>query len=270
LEATLPTSAAAAGLTLTIVLLVSGGFSMPVVTLLWLTTTFVLGASARAESDRGSIVNVDRWGPHSAVGGASLLAACLWTAWGPVTLCGMYLNAGNAALHTDRRAVQAVTLLQSAAAADRLDPQPWRELSFAHTTVASSSGPNADRQFTAAVEAAQEAISRDPFNSHGYRWLGELWLSRAADPAFPVAAQNSAGAYQRAVELAPQVSRMRADLARALTATGRSADARAEARIALSLDLINQVWRHFDKTFSIEERAALQSLAETADADRTE
>lgn len=273
------TAAAAAGLALTVHLLTSGGIAMPVIILLWLVTTFLLTGGERicAVASTGAIppaadatlndplnsgrVLSDRYAAATALGATALLAAGLWTAWGPVTLSRLYRQAGNAALTLDRRPDRAVALLQSAADADPLDPEPWRDLSLAELSLSRAAGPEAGRHFEAAISAAQAAIARDPVNPYCYRALGQMWMSRAADESLPEASGNAVAAYELAIARYPNSSRLTGEYALALRAAGQSEAAREAAARALQLDDINRRAGHYDKTFTAGELEQWQRLA---------
>ncbi|MCA9052683.1 MAG: O-antigen ligase family protein [Planctomycetaceae bacterium] len=260
---------AAAGLTLCVHLLTSGGIGMPVISLLLFTLLFVLskadertpvsGPRAPETSTFDTTSTPRRLGAGLLAACLGLLIGCVWLAFVPVLQSSLYISAGNAALLVDHRPERAVELFTHAVDADPLSAMAWRELSFAEGALWQRGGRSADRHFQAAVVAMQAAIDRDPLNPQLFRTLGELWLLRARRTGASSDALSAVNAFEQAVSRYPNSSILHAELARALAVAGRPAA--SAARTALALNDVNDAWMHYDKTFDEAQVQELQQLA---------
>lgn len=251
--------AAAAGLCLTVHLLTSGGIAMPAVALLLVLLWFIVPTAAELAPVDASNSARQAWsGRLASIIAPLLLLACLATAWVPVTLAGLHVANGSAALLLDGRPEIAIDEFTAATQADPLDPRPWRELGLAETSLWQRGGRDAERHFQSALAALQSARDRDPHNSHADRLLGDVWLRRARNGDAPHAAAEAVVSFARAVDRYPNSSHLQADLSDALLLAGQPEPAVAAARRALELNTINEEWLHIDKLLPAERKQQLE------------
>lgn len=249
----------AAGVALTVHLLGSGGIAMPGVTLLWLTLWFVLPEHSRPEIVLPRVVM-----PGAAAVSVVLLLAQLWSAWAPVMASGVQLRAGQYDAFVLHRLDRAAQSFRAAAAADPLDPNPWAELAGVELALAETGVRDAERHFALAVEAAQQAIERDPLNPLRYSLLGDVWFRRHRLEPGSEAAARAIEAYSIAVARYPNSSRLWAQYALALAAAPSPAETVQAAQRALELDEINRTARHYDKVLPEELRTSLRAITSAA------
>jgi tetratricopeptide (TPR) repeat protein len=153
------------------------------------------------------------------------------------------------------------SLYLSAARHDPLDPDPWRRLAGLRFERWRGTGESAD--FEAAVEAAQQAIRRDPRHAQDHRLLGELQLARFLRSRDPQAAQSAVAAFEAACRLYPELAPLQASLAGAYAAAGRPSAAAEAARKALGLDDLNRSYGHYDKLLVEDVRQQLDVWAKS-------
>lgn len=261
--------AVAAGTALGLHLCGAGGMEMPAIALLLFVLWFVPGrcdaSEAATSNTTGSfdrIIRPEIRGPLTAVTCAAAALLCLWTGWRPVTLGGLEIRNGGAALLLDHNPERAIRHFQAAAEIDPLNPEPWQRLTVAHLALASGSGLSGIDHFTAAETALREAIARDPRNPHLDRQLGDLLSRKFTRHHRSTDIRSAVEAYREAAARYPNSSLIHAELAEALAAAGDKTAAEEEAARALQLDDANRKALHFDKIFSIERRARIEQLRE--------
>ncbi|MFV0446324.1 MAG: O-antigen ligase family protein [Planctomycetaceae bacterium] len=254
-------SASAAALALGVHLLTSGGISMPVVILLWLMLLFILGDDGHAAVPSPFQGNRPIGG-RLALTAALLLAAGLWSGWGPSTISSMQLAAGRSALYLDHRPSEAAELFREATKSDPRDPEAWRELTFAEAMLWQRGGRNAEQHFQAARQAADRMVAADPVNPHAYRVRGELWKSRYRRSLDKQDAQHAADEFRLAAGRYPNSPSVQLELAQALHVADDNAEARVAAQRALELNQLYVQHTHFDKTLSESDVSELQQLAD--------
>lgn len=122
----------------------------------------------------------------------------------------------------------------------------------------------ADREDSGIFERCRKwqvmAIERDPRNPGGYRFLGEIYLSKATREGDPAAAESAADAFQQAVALYPNHAVTQSQLAEALWKAGKVDPARDAARRARHLDQINEQAGHTDKRLSDARRRIIATI----------
>jgi O-antigen ligase len=167
------------------------------------------------------------------VGLAAMLAlafACYRTAYLPVLRCSGNLERAR------EQPWLAVGHLRAAAEADPLSAAPWRELaSLARGRLARGDATAYD-DFRSAMD---EAVARSPNSASTWNSYGEgCWIAfeRAGHAS---ALPDAIRAFRRAVDLYPNSSRLHAQLARALRASGDWPAFDEHARRAIQLDDLN-------------------------------
>jgi tetratricopeptide (TPR) repeat protein len=251
-----------AAITLVVHLLGQGGIAWPVVCLTLL--LLLLPAAAANGSPVGMSGFDQRYIGFLATTTAFIGSiACIFTATLPVFVARANLNIGQYEA-AQGRLREARFEFQSAAEADPLDPAPWQALAELDFREWQQGFATDESDFQRAMDNLQEAIARDPHHPKRF-WTAGQWESLRFDRTRdPEAARLAVQWLARAVEGYPSSSRIRADYAFALAATGQSEAARAEAERALELDQINQQLKHNDKVLDDATRQRLRSL--TAEA----
>jgi tetratricopeptide (TPR) repeat protein len=267
-------AAPAAGLAILIHLATSGGIAMPVVTLLLLMLLFVLSqdpvaadapvADANAPRSRLSLpihFTGGRTAGLFATSGALLLAGCLWSGWGPVTMAEMQLSAAETVLRVDHRPQEAVDLYRLATESDPWNPRTWEGLMLGEATLWQRGGRDAERRFEAALAASERMRAADALDPHADRLQGELWMRRFQSTRRAADAAAAVVAFSRAAELYPHSALIQMLLARACQAAGEPTRASGAARRALQLDDLFIVAGHYDKVLPPADRQELEVLA---------
>ncbi len=252
----------AAGTTLAVHLLVSGGFAMPAVLLLLLVLWFVIPDEAMREE----IIHLSpRWGLPVAL---LLLAGAMSSGFLPVLTADIYRRQGTYLWKVSNNPAAAVISFQKAIDADPLDPRNWREFALLHMSIWEAGGRRAQASLSAAQLALTEMIRRDPRNAYGYRLAGALSQEACRRTKEPSACREAVQYYAQAVRLYPSSAQIRAEYALALDAANQKTQAKQQARQALDLHQINLEWWHADrfleKTLLDQLRKIVQHDPETA------
>jgi hypothetical protein len=247
-----------AGAALTIHLLGSGGWSMPAILQLWL----VLLLSLQAESpEPPRMISGPRWISGAAAAGAIVTGLAIWYGLRPVISSSMLLERGRQLIVMDGNERGAERLFLEAAQIDPLSAEPWQQLaqlSHLHWM--------RDRQnltaFEAAIQQSQAAIDRDPFSGKRYLAPAEWWLERFEQDHDPAFARQALATAQAGLKQYPENSHLWAITALSAAAAGEPS--RSAAEKALALDQLNYQLGHSDKWLPARQRAALQTLLDSA------
>lgn len=169
---------------------------------------------------------------------ASLLLAAL-----PVTNAALWTESAEFARTPDNR----LAALRQAAQADRISPDGWGDLSVALTEQWMMQPTQRGSTYNQALEAAQEAVKRDPLNGVRYRQLGSLQWYRARVEKNPEFAIPAAEGFEQAISRSPTRADLLADAAEVLDLAGKAERSRELAHRALFLDELNHQAGHSDK-----------------------
>jgi hypothetical protein len=220
----------------------AGGISFPGVAInLWLLLVLLLAATGNGPAREQTRGPGSAWPGRStatwalAVVVAILAAAAYWTDYRPVLHSEEKMAQARLAAQQGRLQAADQALLEAA----RRDPfaaQPWeqlaalRHLQWTHTRSALDA-----HRFQ---EAAEQMLAHQPRSSRAHHQLGDWQLAayRLADD--PQELSAAIASYRRGVELHPNDSRGRAQLAWALHLANDS-QAAAQAELALQLDALN-------------------------------
>jgi tetratricopeptide (TPR) repeat protein len=211
---------AAAGIALLTHLLGSGGIEMPAIAQTLVLLPCLVGPAGR---DSGTIrCEIPTTGGGRCVfvlaaAALVLFITCLWTATSPVIRSRALVARGEDAQRRGNLEL-AKLLYREASVQDPFSPRPVERLARVWVDRSLSLRQFDDGSFEKAVELQQLAIKLDPH---------EFLL--------------------QAVERYPASSVLRAELAEALVAAGRSSEARKQAEMALELDHVNRREGHSDK-----------------------
>lgn len=229
----------------------NGGMGMPTAVQCWLVLlswTVVPVANVGAVSVKWSRGLV-------AVSFGTAIACLIFGAW-PVTEAAGWEESADFV----RTAEDRLFRLRKGAEADSISPDGWGALSVAAAELWGSRPREQARAFDVAVEAAGEAIRRDPMNPVRYRQLGTLYWYRARVTKSAEDARKGAEAFEIGVGLYPNQSALLADGAEALNLAGKSEKSQEWARRALELDDLNRRAGHSDKYLATEQRERLLNI----------
>lgn len=256
-------------------LLGAGGIGMPAITQFLLVLlaagpvprgTEKTGFAPRSEAPR-------RWVPVAVVCAGMFGAfACFTTASRPVSASTHWLDQGEADLSVRRDPDRAEASYVAAAEADPLSPAPWEHraaLAF-QRALGAPSKEGADAWFHKGVELQRGQIARDPFNSNGYKALGDWCIEFGQRTGSVEILRQGAEAYRAAADRYPHHAGLQQGLARAESLAGNPKRAREAARRALELQAGNVRAGHLDKQLSRSEVEELERLAEEGKLQRQE
>lgn len=268
-----PAAVTAAAAALLVHLLGAGGIAMPAINILLL--LLLLGPSSRLP--RGNAVGTgDALDAPPGLPYLLRLAAVVLLAIGgmlapaiPVSLSRTYVAAGEAELTQRGDTAAARRYFEQAARIDPLDPQPWHNLAqLDYAQSLTSSGGN-EEAFSKAMTNLSAAIARDPY-APKLEWLAAEWnLQDFTRSTSERSLQEAVAHAERAAAGYPHHSGIRATLAEACAAAGRSADAAREAQQALQLDQLNRDLAHYDRLLDDATIERLQGISQPGGAPGT-
>lgn len=252
--------AMAGGLALLVHLLAAGGIGMPAITqLLLMLALFSRPTTVESTVRQSSLSgNSPRWLLIGMTVFSLGAVGCFWSGVVPVVATSAALGTGRYLLVVQHQYRPAQIAIEQATASDTLSPEPWQQLAALLWFRWQSGGGTDQALYSAAVDAQQQAIARDPHGPNRYRTLGEWWMKRFEFSRDIADARQAAEALQAAVDRYPHHAQLRAQLALALAAAGESPA--PEAAYALELDELNRSRGHLEKTLTHEIRDQLHQL----------
>ena len=264
-----PAVVTAAATALLVHLLGAGGIAMPAINILLL--LLLLGPSSRlshaSETGVGRAPNEPADLPYV----LRLAATVLLTIGGmlapaiPVSLAQTYVAAGEAGLSQSGDTAAARRFFEQAARIDPLDPQPWHNLAQLDYAQSLQSVSEGESMFVEAMSNLSAAMARDPY-APKLEWLAAEWnLQHFHRSASERSLHEAVAHAERAVSGYPHHSGIRATLAEACAAAGRSEDAAREAQQALRLDQLNRDLAHYDRLLDDATIERLQQLSGSGD-----
>jgi hypothetical protein len=256
---------AAAAVGLIVHLSGAGGIGMPAVSqvlLLLAATAIPIPIASAAESQApqpvsvtpnqpaaASAVPADSRVPTLAAGvlGLILYLGCWVAGLLPVVKTRTLLDSGQFALFHRGQPAQAERDYRQATEGDPWAVAPPERLAELSLQIWQATHGNPPEYFERSVKWQQQAIDRDPRNAGGYRFLGEIFLSKAKRDDDSAAAASAATAFQQASALYPHHAVLQSLLAEALWNAKNAPAARQAARRARELDQTNEQLGHTDK-----------------------
>ncbi|WP_437193734.1 O-antigen ligase family protein [Planctomicrobium sp. SH527] len=256
----------AAGIAIFVHLCGAGGLSMPGVLQLLLLLFLLAMPEPISKSESTQVIEVGNSRTDSQVPllgatitGLTLTVLCVWTGLLPYLNSSLLLDRARHEMLTqgNQRAVE--RLLEQAAAADTLSPEPHQQLAMlAHHRWLQDRSNSA--LFNKSIEELELADQRDPFAAKRQFIRAEFWMDRYRNEPNPEFASEAVTACERGLKQYPQHSPLWALYALALDASGKPASA-AIAK-ALELDDLNRKNQHFDKLLPEAKRKQLEGLSE--------
>lgn len=247
----------AAGSAVFIHLCGAGGMSMPaILQLLLLLFLFAMPTAGESTEDSREVPPMYlQWG---AIVGLALAVLCVWTGLLPYLSSSLLLEQARHEMLTQGNQRAAERLLEQAAVADTLSPEPHHQLAMlAHHRW--KQDPRNEGLFKKSIEQLDLADQRDPFAAKRKFIRAEFWMDRYRNDPVPEFANEAVAACESGLKQYPHYSPLWALYALALDASGKPA-AEAVSK-ALELDDLNRKNQHFDKLLPETQRKLLEDLA---------
>lgn len=268
-ESTVRTGAALGVVALLVHLLGAGGFAHPAI-LNWLLALMAITAlsstpvgssvttASVAEAARSTVT--PRVMPLVAIGCLALTLLVGKLNWLPMLQTEALLLQGDIAAQAQGQIEAAREAYFLAHQASPWDPKPLLKLAQIEFLISEHRGD--DSRFQAALAAAQQAESRDPFNGNTAFEVGHWYQRRFERARHSEDARASVEWLQRAVQRYPSNPAWNAALAFALRDNQQMDQARQYATRTLEFEAINQRAGHLDRLLPQDVLQALQKLAQ--------
>lgn len=269
-ESAVRMGAVLSGVALLVHLLGAGGFAHPAI-LNWLLVLLAIAALSSTAVDSGSgaapVVEAARGAITQramsmvAIGCLALTLLTGKLNWLPMLQTESWLLQGDIAAQAQGQVEAAREAYFLAHQASPWDPKPLLKLAQVEFVISEHRAD--ESRFQAAIAAAQQAESRDPFNGNMAFEVGHWYQRRFERTRQPEEARASVEWLQRAVQRYPTNPAWTAALAFSLRDDGQQEQARQHAIRTLEFEAINQRAGHLDRLLPQDVLAALQKLAQS-------